>query len=49
LPIDKAAQIISQRICSKLHHEIIVSVKKHIYTFAKVLAPTTREQLLLTF
>lgn len=30
MPIDKAAQIIGQSICCKLHHAIMASVKKHI-------------------
>ncbi len=30
MPKDKAAQIIGQSICCKLHHEIMASVKRHI-------------------
>jgi DNA (cytosine-5)-methyltransferase 1 len=30
LPVDKAAQIIGQSICCKLHHAIMDSVSKHI-------------------
>ena len=37
-PKDKAAQIIGQSICCKLHHAIMESVKKHIKLAANVIA-----------
>jgi DNA (cytosine-5)-methyltransferase 1 len=34
MPIDKAAQVIGQSICCKLHHAIMESVKTHIHAAA---------------
>lgn len=36
MPIDKAAQIIGQSICCKLHHAIMDSVSKHIRSAVNV-------------
>ncbi|MAE20606.1 hypothetical protein CMK12_17050 [Candidatus Poribacteria bacterium] len=36
LPVDKAAQIIGQSICCKLHHAIMDSVSKHIRSVANM-------------
>jgi len=36
-PKDKAAQVIGQSICCKLHHAIMASVKKHIVQFSQQL------------
>ncbi|MCP4260371.1 MAG: hypothetical protein GY774_23045 [Planctomycetes bacterium] len=36
LPVDKAAQIIGQSICCKLHHAIMDSVSKHIRSAANM-------------
>lgn len=47
MPKDKAAQIIGQSICCKLHHAIMASVKKHILLAAKAFTPNT--QLNLSF
>lgn len=46
-PKDKAAQIIGQSICCKLHHAIMESVKKHIKLAASVI--TGKGQLNLSF
>ena len=40
MPVDKAAQIIGQSICCKLHHAIMDSVSKHIRAVANAF-PTT--------
>ena len=37
MPMDKAAQIIGQSICCKLHHAIMDSVSKHIRRAAAML------------
>lgn len=37
LPVDKAAQIIGQSICCKLHHAIMDSVSKHIRSVGNIL------------
>lgn len=39
MPADKAAQIIGQSICGKLHHSIMQSVKLHIQKAARLIAP----------
>ena len=45
MPKDKAAQIIGQSICCKLHHAIMDSVKKHILRAAKVFSPSAQLDL----
>jgi hypothetical protein len=47
MPKDKAAQIIGQSICCKLHHAIMESVKSHIKIAAKLI--TTSPQMTLAF
>lgn len=37
MPIDKAAQVIGQSICCKLHHSIMKSVKEHIFKAASAI------------
>lgn len=37
MPIDKAAQVIGQSICCKLHHAIMDSVSQHVRSFSRML------------
>lgn len=47
MPIDKAAQVIGQSICCKLHDAVMKSVKQHIDHFRHKLLPTKGQQLSL--
>ena len=47
MPKDKAAQIIGQSICCKLHHAIMDSVKRHLEYFKTSYTPGTQMALSL--